>query len=78
MTLNLSIDIALPYSEPLKVFACKYASLYSHKGVVHKLRLQDEVGSLKIFTFCQLSYHTKCQNMGLGGRKKPKSCPRSL
>ena len=29
-------------------------------------------------TFCQRSYHTKCQRRGVGGQKKPKSCQRSL
>ena len=31
-----------------------------------------------MFTFCQRSYHRKCQQRGLGGQKKPKSCQRSL
>ena len=29
-------------------------------------------------TFCQLSYHRKCQRRGIGGQKKPKSCQCSL
>jgi hypothetical protein len=48
------------------------------KGVVHKLRLQDEVGSLggpKMSTFCQRSYHRKCQ---WSWSKKPKHCQPSL
>ena len=28
-------------------------------------------------TFCQRSYHRKCQRRGVGGKKKPKSCQRS-
>ena len=48
-------------------------------GVVHKLRLQDEVGRWsKKSTFCQRLYHRKCQRMGVGGQKKPKSCQHSL
>ena len=49
-------------------------------GVVHKLRLQDEVGKWsKMSTFCQRSYRRKCQCRGVGGQKKkePKSCQRS-
>ena len=44
-------------------------------------QLQDEVrqvGRPKMSTFCQRSYHRKCQRRGLGGQKKPKSCKRSL
>ena len=48
-------------------------------GVVHKLRLQDEVGRWsKNSTFCQHSYHRRCKRRGVGGQKKPKSCQSSL
>ena len=30
------------------------------------------VGGLKMSTFCQCSYHTKCQRRGVGGQKKDK------
>ena len=40
--------------------------------------LTREVGGLKISTFCQRSYHRKCQRSGVGGQKKPKTCQRSL
>ena len=33
---------------------------------------------LKMSTFCQRSYDTKCQRRGIGGQKKPESCQRSL
>ena len=29
-------------------------------------------------TFCQPSYHRKCQRWGVGGQKKPKSCQHSV
>ena len=48
-------------------------------GVVHKLRLQDEVGRWsKMSTFCQRLCHRKRQRRGVGGQKKLKSCQRSL
>ena len=47
--------------------------------VVHKLRLQDEVGRWsKNVRFCQRSYHRIWQCRGVGRQKKPKSCQRSL
>ena len=48
-------------------------------GVVHKLRLQDEVGRWsKNVYFLSMLDHTKCQRRGVGGQEKPKSCQRSL
>ena len=49
-------------------------------GLVHKLRLQDEVGrwSKKMFTFCQSLYPKICQYRGVGGQNKPLSCQRGL
>ena len=48
-------------------------------GAIHKLRLQDKVGRCpKMSTFCQRSYHRKCQCKAVGDQKKPKSCQRSL
>ena len=38
-------------------------------GVVHKPRLQDEVGWSKNIHFCQRSCHRKCQRRGVGGQK---------
>jgi len=41
-------------------------------GVVHKLRLQEEVGRWsKKSTFCKPLYHRKCKRRGVGGQKKP-------
>ena len=36
------------------------------------------VGSPKMLTFCQCSYHRKCQHKAVGGQKKPKTFQRSL
>jgi hypothetical protein len=49
------------------------------KGVVHKLRLQEGVGSPKMSTFCQRLIGKKCQRMVVGRRwsKKPKTCQRT-
>ena len=49
-----------------------------HAAKIHKLCLQDKVGGCpKMFTFCQHSYHRKCQQRGIGDQKKAKSCLRS-
>ena len=42
---------------------------------VYKTR---QAGGPKMSTFCQLSYHRKCQRRGVGGQEMPKSCQRSL
>ena len=58
-----------------------YVSTLGDKlGVVHKLRLQDEVGrlSINVHFFCQRLYHRKCQLRVLGGQRKSKCCQRSL
>ena len=42
-------------------------------GGIHKLPLQEKVGRWsKMSTFCQRSYHRKCQRRGVGGQKKAK------
>ena len=40
--------------------------------------IPSKVGGPEMSTFCQRSYHRKCQRRGVGGQKKPKSCQRSL
>ena len=43
-----------------------------HIGAIHKLHSQEEGGSWsKESTFCQYSYHRKCQRRGVSGQKKP-------
>ena len=39
---------------------------------------QKRLGGPKMSTFCQRSYHRKCQQRWVGGQKKLKSCQRSL
>ena len=42
-------------------------------------RLQQEgVGSKKLLIFFQCSYGRKCQQRGVGGQNKPKTCQYSL
>ena len=59
------------YVTSIATFALTLGYIISVIGVVHKLRLQNEVciGGPKMSIFCQPSYHRKCQLRGVGGIK---------